>query len=358
MLSVLIIAFLVSAPKLKIEYNGKSYKINCQIIDKFTYLSLKDLQPVFDFTVSENTKTKRFVLKFKEKDIILIPDNPWIKLGDKILNLPLSSELRGTELYVPLPMLNKILEYFLKKNIKIKGKKLIVYETGIRIKKIVIDPGHGGKDPGAIGHNGTYEKDIVLKIAKLVTKLIESELGVKCILTRDKDIFIPLNERTKLANDEEADLFLSIHCNAARSRRHHGTEMYFLSPAKTTWARAVEARENASLKYETPDWEDKVKGILWDMAQTEFLKESNTLSGKLLKSILESANTKDRGVRQANFFVLRGAYMPACLLELEFLSNLKGEKRLKTKEFQKQLAQGILKGVKEFKEWYEERMNK
>jgi len=353
----LLILLLTTPKSLTLEYNHKSYTIEAQIFDGFTYLSLNDLQTAFGFTVTSDSNNKRFTVEHHSRTVVLIPDNPWIVLDSSLLNLPLASQYSGGKLWLPIPVLNEIIVYFLSQGIRVNGSKLITYPITVTIEKIVVDAGHGGKDPGGIGHNGLQEKGIVLDIAKTVVQLLESELGLTCLLTRDDDTFIPLSERTKIANEWKADLFLSIHCNWAWSRNVCGSEVYFLSPAKTTWERAVEARENASLKYEIPDWKGEVGSILWDMAQTEFLQESNVLSCKLVDSISDTAGTKNNGVKQANFFVLRGAYMPACLVEAEFVSNPEGEKNLGTKEFRTKIARGIVQGIQEFKEWYEERMN-
>ncbi|MDI6839831.1 MAG: N-acetylmuramoyl-L-alanine amidase [bacterium] len=353
----LLIPLNIYSKSLTFEYNQDFYDINYQIIDGFNYFNLNDLQLAFGFNVSCDSIRHRWIVEYQGKKVVLIPDNPWITINSKLLNMPVAPKVAKDMLWLPIPVLNEVIGYFLSQNIHIEGDKLSTYRIGMRIEKIVIDPGHGGHDSGAVGHKGLKEKDVVLDIAKKVVKLIESELGITCIITRDIDTFISLLERTKIANQCKADLFLSIHCNYASSKERCGTEVYFLSPAKTTWERAVEARENASLKYELPEYRGEVEAILWDMAQTEFLKESNFLAGKLVSLISTSASTYNRGVKQANFFVLRGTYMPACLIEVAFISNTKGEENLRNEDFRAKIATGIVKGVQEFKKWYEEQMN-
>lgn len=339
-----------------LKYEDKSYVIGTQTLYDFMHFSLQDIQRAFGFNVSVDTTTKRYTLTYQDKEVVLIPDNPWLKVGSRLINLPLAPRFKDGRLWLPLPVLNEVLEEFINRNAKVRQKKLVLFQPSMQIKKIVIDPGHGGKDPGGIGTKGLREKDIVLEVGKLVAEMLESELDVECIMTRDKDVFIPLGERTKMANDVGADLFVSIHCNAARSRKSHGCEVYFLSPAKTTWARAVEARENASLKFEVSEWDEELESILWDMAQAEFLSESNQLAGYLTNYICDEAHIKNRGVVQARFYVLHKVYMPAVLVELEFLSNIKGELNLRSKNFKRQLARGVVKGIAEFKDWYEERL--
>jgi len=340
-----------------LEYNNKSHQIESEVIDEFTYYSLKDIKKAIDFEISKEDASGRFILKYNEKEASFIPDNSWGVFDSNIVNFPIPPKLEKGDVWVPLPILNELFLHFLKFRVHKKDKKLVTSEAIRTIKKIVIDPGHGGKDPGAVGPSKFYEKDAVLEISKLVAECLEKELGITCVLTRDKDVFIPLRKRAIIANESKATLFLSIHCNAHRSREKHGTEVYFLSPAKTTWARAVEARENAAIKWETEEQREEIESILWDLAQTQFLKESNNLAGKFVNSISNSANTNNRGVKQANFYVLRGAYMPACLLEVEFISNPEGEKNLRSKEFQQKIVQGIVQGIREFKEWYEKSMS-
>jgi N-acetylmuramoyl-L-alanine amidase len=223
------------------------------------------------------------------------------------------------------------------------------------IKRIVIDPGHGGKDPGAIGPSGLREKDVNLEISRILKGLLEDRLGVEVILTREDDRFITLDERARVANQASADLFLSIHCNAAPKgrRKAGGVETYFLSVAKTDEARAVEARENASIRFELDDRAaydfDDVSLILWDLAQNEFLKESQKLAEVIQGGLVGSVEIQDRGIDQAGFFVLNGVYMPSVLIECAFISNVEEEAMLKTSQFRRRLAEGILRGVEAFK---------
>lgn len=223
-----------------------------------------------------------------------------------------------------------------------------------KIKKIIIDPGHGGEDPGACGKGGTFEKDINLEIAKILKEMIEKELKIGVILTREKDTFISLSQRSRIANKEKGDIFLSIHCNASKKIESKGVEVYFLSEAKTDWERAVEALENASLKFEMPEKEVKtvLDAILLDLAQTEFLKESQKLAEFLQKNLVNNKD-EDRGVKQAGFYVLYGVYMPSALIEVGFITNPEEEKKLKNKNYQREICKKIIRGLKEFIEWYQ-----
>ncbi|OQY26825.1 MAG: hypothetical protein B6244_12620 [Candidatus Cloacimonetes bacterium 4572_55] len=225
---------------------------------------------------------------------------------------------------------------------------------------IVIDPGHGGKDPGAIGPNGTYEKDITLDIAQQVVKQIEKELGVRAVLTRTDDSFVSLRKRTEMANRMNADLFISIHCNASPSPKAHGTETYFLSLAKTNEARAVAARENASLKFEMPGDAVETMGdldfILWDLAQYEYLEESSMLAEIAHEELAKKLDITGRRVGQAPFYVLNGAYMPAILVETAFISNKEEEKLLNTARFRERASDAVVSAIGRYKRLYDKKM--
>lgn len=225
---------------------------------------------------------------------------------------------------------------------------------------IVIDPGHGGKDPGAVGPDGTHEKEIVLDIALRLSEMIQNELGIRTFLTRDDDTFIPLRKRTEMANSMQADLFISIHCNASPSRSANGTETYFLSLAKTNEARAVAARENASLKYEMPPEAIETMGdldfILWDLAQYEYLEESSTLAEITQEEMGKRLNITSRRVNQAPFYVLNGAYMPAILVETAFITNKHEERLLNTPAFRQNVAEAVTAAVARYKQHYDSKM--
>ena len=215
---------------------------------------------------------------------------------------------------------------------------------------IVIDPGHGGKDPGAIGPSGIREKDITLVIAKDLKNELENR-GYKIILTRDSDIFISLADRSKLANKLKADLFVSIHCNASKKKEPHGTQGFYLSPAKTDEARAAAALENKSLLIENDPIIDnlsELQYIMADMVQSTYQRESSILSYIIEQNISKEANLEARGPQGAGFYVLYGNYMPAVLIETAFISNKKEEKFLTLPNNQKKIANAIADGIDQF----------
>ncbi len=220
-----------------------------------------------------------------------------------------------------------------------------------KLNKIVVDAGHGGEDPGAIGPKGTKEKDIVLSISKRLAEILKKH-GYDVFLTRSDDTFIPLADRTRFANKVMADLFVSIHCNASISDNARGFEIYFLSDKATDRAaEAVANMENSVIALEKPSISGKrdIEKLLLSMAITEFMNESATLCGTIDRQVCNNfLNLDSRGVKQANFYVLRGATMPAVLVEIGFISNPKEEKLLNRKKFQKKIAENIFNGIKEY----------
>ena len=219
-------------------------------------------------------------------------------------------------------------------------------QFGLSIKRIVIDPGHGGDDPGAIGPKGLKEKDIVLKVAKLLAQKLKEKLNVEVLLTRKKDKFIPLIQRPAIANSKKADLFISIHTNASPDSKARGVETYYLNFTTDPEAMRVAALENAASDKALSDLQDLIKAIL---ANTK-LSESRLLAEKIQEQLIKTLkryypDTINRGVKYAPFLVLVGTRMPAVLVEIGFISNPKEENRLKDSHYLEMVAEGIAKGI-------------
>ncbi len=218
---------------------------------------------------------------------------------------------------------------------------------------IVIDPGHGGNDTGAIGVGGIREKDLTLAIAKKLAADLQGQ-GFKVILTRNTDTTVPLMERTAIANYNKADLFVSIHINASPSPSARGTETFFMSRRATDlWSKQLADKENAEVDGGGGSDGQDLKLVLWDLAQTAHMVESQALAETIQKEFNQLLNTGDRGVRQAPFVVLEGAQMPAVLVEVAFLTNPKEAKELEDPAFQDQAANALDKAIIDFKNRYE-----
>jgi len=227
------------------------------------------------------------------------------------------------------------------------GQSTLTRALGLKISRIVIDAGHGGHDTGTIGPTGLMEKDLCLDVALRLGKIIQQRLpGAEVVFTRSDDTFIPLEERTNIANDVRADLFLSIHANSSRDHAARGIETYYLNLRGSAEAMEVAARENASSQEGVHELQDLVKRI----ARTEKIDESKEfaedIQDSLAKRIEKSGKSiRNRGVRKAPFVVLIGADMPSILTEISFLSNPADEKLLKQPEQRQKMAEGLYQGV-------------
>ncbi len=221
---------------------------------------------------------------------------------------------------------------------------------GLKIGRIVIDPGHGGKDPGAIGYRGLREKDVTLRLAKLLEKKLKARHECQIILTRYKDEYVALKKRVALANKVKADLFISLHCNACPNHRLQGTETYFLGLTHDRYALAVAARENASLKMRRGEL-DK---ILFDLLAKAKIKESSYLAARIQENLVRHLRSKkynpvtNLGVKQAPFYVLIGTAMPAVLVETAFIDHFREGRHLRDPNYLNAVAEGILKGVESY----------
>ncbi len=218
----------------------------------------------------------------------------------------------------------------------------LIEQLGLDIKTIMIDPGHGGKDPGAMWGR-LKEKNINLKLAKILGAMLARQ-GFRVLYTRTKDVFIPLEERTAMANSKKADLFISLHVNAHPNRRVHGIEVYYLNLASSRDAVRVAARENAVSSKKISD----LQVILTDLMLNSKIKESSTLASDVLKGILKRVRRykmQDNGVKEAPFYVLMGAKMPAILIEIGYITNPRDRKKLTSTRYLTSLARGIVNGI-------------
>lgn len=230
------------------------------------------------------------------------------------------------------------------------GQSTLTRTLGLKIGRIVIDPGHGGHDTGTIGPTGLMEKDLCLDVALRLGKIIEQRLsGADVIYTRSDDSFVPLEERTNIANHAKADLFISIHANSSRDTDARGIETYYLNLKGTSEAMEVAARENATAQEGVHELESLVKRI----AQTEKIDESKEFAADIQESLSNriqktSKSVRNRGVRKAPFVVLIGADMPSILTEISFLSNPADEKLLKQPEQRQRVAEGLYQGISSY----------
>tara|TARA_B100000470_G_scaffold141846_1_gene109984 strand:+ start:404 stop:1573 length:1170 start_codon:yes stop_codon:yes gene_type:complete len=327
------------------------------------YLSVNDFGRIIGSGSFVNSKTEKIVIYIDNLKIKLSNNIAFIIIDDKAYQMGSKLIKSKDEYYVPIDDFFNILSIHgsdnhsidyttmsIALNSKIKNIEKPVTTVDLTKEKnkwefntIIIDPGHGGKDPGSIGYKGTKEKDITLDVAKRLAKKIQKNLKVKTILTRDEDVWMRLQDRTRLANDKNGRLFISIHANSVEDRRASGFETYMIGTNKNAAAVRTAARENAALDLEGTNSakltdEDLITAT---MAQSGFAKQSEQFAALVQEEMNKRVQSKNRGVKQAGFYVLMGASMPNVLIELGFLSNPNEEKKLNSSSYRDMLATSI-----------------
>jgi N-acetylmuramoyl-L-alanine amidase len=236
-------------------------------------------------------------------------------------------------------------------------------EAYLKLNRIVIDAGHGGRDPGAIGFRGTREKDVALAVALKVGEYIDRYLPeIEVVYTRTDDTFIPLQERGQIANQAEADLFISIHANANRNRHAYGTEIYFLGMHRSREAFEVMKKENSAIRFEAEDERSEEltpeQLAVYELSNIGFMASSEMLATKMDVQFSERARRRSRGVKQAGFIVLYHASMPALLVELGYITNPQEEQFLSSEYGQSIMASAIFRSIRDYKERLERDRNR
>ena len=230
-----------------------------------------------------------------------------------------------------------------------EGKLSLTRALGLKPGRIVIDAGHGGHDTGSVGARGLREKDVVLDIAKRLGKLLEARLGADVVQTRESDVFVELEERTRIANDGDADLMISIHCNSARTSSVRGIETYYLSLTSDPWALSVASQENATSNRSIHELGD----LLTEITLGDKTEESRELATRIQSSLhrgvaKHSSGIRDRGIRKAPFVVLVGARVPAVLVEIGFISNRYDESLMRKSSFRQEVAEYLFEGIADY----------
>jgi len=229
-----------------------------------------------------------------------------------------------------------------------QGDRSLIRTLGLKLDRIVIDAGHGGHDTGTIGPTGLMEKTLVLDVARRLGALIAQRIGSEVILTRADDTFIPLEERTRVANEKKADLFLSLHANSSPSPRISGSETFYLNFTTSQDALDVAARENATSQTSIHDLQNLVQKITLNEKVQESREFASIVQSVMYKGIARNRAERDRGVKKAPFVVLIGAQMPSVLAEIAFLSNARDEALLKRPEYRQKMAEALFKGVSQY----------
>ena len=350
-LDIDVIRFNITGISIDVKSNGTIIRLNTRkpfsernissFINRHGWYYLTVAGAMVD-TTSINNGLARGVIRRIESDQIGETAQVAFKLGSKVISHEWYQSLDPNQIVITLRTpLGKIKERI--ENVKERQ----------RLDTVVLDAGHGGKDPGSQGKYGTKEKDVVLDITKRIGRLLEKNTRIKVIYTRDEDVFVPLIKRTKIANDADGKVFVSIHANSNNNRKVQGYETYLYSLAKSDDAIEVASRENSVIQFEEKVSQYKdlsgEKMILATMAQSMFLKESEDLAAIIQMELDKKLTTPNRGVKQAGFYVLYGASMPNVLVEIGFISNPAEEKKMKQGEYRQMIAEAVYEGIKHFK---------
>ncbi len=228
------------------------------------------------------------------------------------------------------------------------GDRSLIRALGLKLDRVVIDPGHGGHDTGTIGPTGLMEKDLVLDVAHRLGALITQRLGSEVVYTRSDDTFIPLEERTNIANEKKADLFLSIHANSSQLPHIAGSETFYLNFTTSEDALEVAARENATSQTSIHDLQTLVQRIALNEKVQESRELANILQRAMYSGLPRNRSFKNRGIKKAPFVVLIGAQMPSVLAEIAFLSNPRDESLLKKPDYRQKVAEALLRGISQY----------
>jgi len=310
----------------------------------FPLVSLCDLRGV---AMQYDPVARTAYLHRDGKSVNLRVGDALILVNNNIMYLSSPVDIYQSTIVVPRQFKEQVFDILYKKS------EVVYHKPGtgrIKLRKVVIDAGHGGHDPGAIGRNGLREKDVNLDIAKRLSGLLKQE-GVQTVLTRSGDNFIPLSSRVNITNKSDADLFISIHSNANRSRSLCGLEVYYVAPSVSDSTRAAFTARNASLNLKDAVLSNNsldLKAIIWDMIYTNSRAESIELSNVLCKVMDENIDANILGVKNARFQVLKGIRIPGILIEVGFVSNSNEERLLRSGVYRQKLAEGILESLRSY----------
>lgn len=333
---ILLTVFLAGCASVPIRDNLPTYSIN-----GVTYLPLVTLCERKGIDWKYDTFSKAVVLTKAEHRINLMVGQAAIIVDGSMEHLKHKVDYYQGTIVVPYKFKEQVIDVLFRNQGNVTNSCLL------KIKRIVIDAGHGGYDPGAIGKSGVKEKYINLDIAKRLAKLLKEE-GVEVVMTRSSDNFISLERRVEIANHAKAQLFVSIHSNANRTRSLNGLEVYYVSSGGGDPRKALINSENALSGLDKNSYtylSKNLKGILADMISTYSRAESIELAKTICNTADTDLNTKIIGTKAAGFFVLRGARMPAVLIEVGFVSNREEERLLNSTYYREQIAQAIAHSI-------------
>ena len=333
------------------------------------YISINNFSDILLNNNFTNNNTEKMVVYFGDTKIKITANISFVIINEKAYQLDNNVFQRKGEYYAPLDdflvlltqhtntdysmdydSMSISLDGVVQNAPELKTTDLVEEKKKWQFDTIIIDPGHGGKDPGSVGHKGTKEKDIVLDVSKRLARKIQKNLRIKTVLTRDEDVFVRLQDRTKFANTNEGDLFISIHVNSNESKKPFGFETYLLKPGRNQEAINVALRENSVIELEGNEFEKLTDEQLIQatIAQSGFVQYSEKFAALIQEEIDKRVQSRNRGVKQAGFYVLMGASMPNVLIELGYISNPNEEKKLNSSSYRDVLATSIYYAILQY----------
>lgn len=343
------------APHLKLT---PSLEKDIKTFNNIQYVSLAKLCDAYGAKCDFDPFIKTIALEKKGRIALRVDSDIMLAKGEQF-KLESPVVMSGGAIFVPISFIKNGLGHIVPPAYEAPKIGYGLPEAGPKeftIRTIVVDPGHGGRDPGAISRKFKMrEKHITLAISKKLKNILE-ERGIKIIMTRQTDTFVSLPKRSEMANKSGADLFVSVHINASRTKSLNGFECYYLSEAADDNARAIEAFENSSLKLgdsALAEHSTKLDKALWDMTLTENRRESAELAGRICDSVGKGLLAKNRGIRTARFYVLKRTRIPAVLVEAGYISNKEEEMKFNDQAYLDRMAEALAKGILAYKGEYE-----
>ena len=319
-------------------------------INGTTYLPLVSLCDLRRIDLDYDTYAKTVTLTKDAHRINLLVGDTLILVDGSPQHLKYPVDIYQGTVVVPYKFKEQILDVLFKEPASSAKTTQAASVPLSKIKKVIIDPGHGGNDPGAIGKSGLREKDVNLDIAKRLSSLLRGE-GIKVVMTRSTDKFIPLEQRVRITNDSGADLFISIHSNANRVRSMNGFEIYYVSEGIDDCQRALSSAQDTALDLDNAYFyhpTTNLKAIVWDMIYNYNRAESVELARSIRRDLDSNLPVRVLRIKGANYYVLKGAHIPAVLIEIGFLSNYKEERMLKNGYYRQNIADAIVRGIKDY----------
>tara|TARA_A100001011_G_scaffold356994_1_gene401487 strand:+ start:12626 stop:13783 length:1158 start_codon:yes stop_codon:yes gene_type:complete len=349
-------------------------EVKLYIFEDIAYIALEEFFISQDFQYNLYKDKSKIDVIIENKRFTFSTNSSFVKIDDKIYHMIKNIKFFDNNFYAPLNSFMRLYTQFDNKEfiVNYNDKVIIIKETNTvsqqiqevdqeflnkiknennwKITTIVIDPGHGGKDPGAIGYHNIKEKHIVLDIAKELGSFLKKEMpNLKVIYTRDDDTFLGLKNRTAFANKNEGHMFLSIHANASTAKTARGFEIFLLQANSVDKAIDVAVRENASIFFEDNPEEYEQNQMIASVSENMYLQESEKLAVSIQAAVKkELPKTRMRGIKQAGFYVLVGAAMPKVLIEAGFITNKSEAKLLNKSSYRSEMAYGIFKGVQAY----------